>query len=481
MPQATETEVPQYLPISEPDRVAANDIYVALCVKYSDTFAEIIDRLDLRSGDKFAQIAKDCAFSSSRVYRRTMELAANKPAGLFDKVIDLSPSDKLQHECIGVRVNFSWYRTSKQVDKAAKTAMANATEATEDGFSATKRLMDSKHPAIKAANELQRRISGYFAAMSVPLAAFASGGKPEPGVRLIPISKIDEFDKRMNAFRPEVESAMRRLNAALPDIKAMDATRLRGLYNAADYPDDLVLDISWGYVQIDVPSALERLAPEIYERELSKLQNRMEDTYRLATQGIINQLLSVVQTWIDVLGPVTRIYPSTPGEYAAYYEGEVREQLTHEDDTAIPEGKIKVRVRYYPAGSDTVDETLLGPMTPEEYKNQLKPSQAINERRVFKNTTISAMTDFLASFRNVKSVVSTTPELESAITAIERHITQLPTGDAVARELRDSSTFRTRTHALMQELNKKVVEQVEIFKQRRRVVARGLLMPDTQI
>lgn len=404
--------------------------------------------------------------------------------------LDMTPSATLSKECVGVRVSFNWYRAGKQVDKITKQRMAEASATGEDAFSAGKRLFDSKHPVIKEANQLKSRIDGLFKGMTLPLAAFAGGCRPEPGLRLINLQQVAEFDKRMQAFVPEVTTVTQKVNAALPDIKEMDAKRLKGLYRDEDYPDAVQLDFSWGYVETSVPAALERLSPELYqelhERESRRFHERMEQTIELATSEILKQFLAVVEDWQQALGPVIRIYPPAKHPHSTYHGAEVRQvipsgdyevKVTGADGIAgkvagvVPEDHVALLLRYYPPNEKRLRETVIGPMSKADYQI-LHPSQAAGERRTFQASTIENMGQILQMFRSVRSSLPSNAALDDTVAQIERHLSQLPTTDAVTKELKDSATFRSQTHALMTQAAASLQQQIVALAPGRRKVSR---------
>jgi len=418
------------------------------------------------------------------------ETSASATVVNVQKTVDLSPSEKLKNECVGVRLSFNWFSTGKQVDKETKMQMAEAADSDESGFSASKRMMDSKHPTVKKVNELKSRIKGYFDSMTIPLGNFVAGrGGPEPGIRLLPVGKIEELDNRLKAFVPEVSAAQADLNRDLGDIKAMDEKRLKGLYNEEDYPRSISIDLSWGFLNVEVPAALERLSPAVYARECERLKSRMDETYELATATIMEQFLSVVKDWNEILGPVVRIYPQPSNRYTEYHGAEVRRRLqsgSHKltiargDDkpqkltVTVPEGSTSLVIRHYPNGSKKLHEVVIGPLTSSEYAD-LNPSTVSAEKRTFKATTIEAMNGFLVQFRNIGDTISASDQLRDMVKSVETQLARLGDSDAVAGELRNSVSFRAETHRLMSEIGTRLENEIETFKVGRRRIDSGLL------
>lgn len=389
--------------------------------------------------------------------------------------IDTTASDRLMSLCGGCRLLFNWFGVrSKQIDANTRRQMAEAVGAGEDFGSASKRLGSSKHPAIKEANELKARIEGVWKGMTLPLAGVARERRDlsvEPGVRLIKRADIPAFRQRMEALQVEAVAVERRVNASLADIKSQDRVRLKTMFNDDDYPSSVQLSFDWGFPAVAVPSYLKEIDPVTYERERTNLRDRFERTFEVAYLELLGQFQSVVTSWVDRLGPVTRIYPPEGHGLWHMYEAEVISADTQ------PDGKVVVTLKYKPQDSSEYIMQTLSPIPRAEYQ-ALNPSTVAGERRVFRDTTIEAMGEMLARFRSLGSVVSASPELTTTVAEVEKHLAQLPTISRVTEELKDSETFRRNTHQLMAKVNEQLTEQVTNFRAGRRRVARGAIKND---
>ena len=129
-------------------------------------------------------------------------------------------------------------------------------------LSAGKKLLDTRHPAIKAVTAVKNRIRSYWKKISLPFA--------EPGVRLIRQDSIRAFDQQMGTFRDEFQEAVRELEEHYTALRSAARQRLGRLYNAADYPASLegLFAAEWDYPSVEPPSYLRQLSPEFYEQEL---------------------------------------------------------------------------------------------------------------------------------------------------------------------------------------------------------------------
>ena len=391
------------------------------------------------------------------------------------KTIDISPSEKLKEECGGCRLSFSWATTSRKVDDNSKADMATSVHSTSQGFSASKRLMDSKHDAMKKANELRNRVSSFWYSMTLPLAAASMSGdaKLEGGTRLIKKEDVADFHKKMQAFKSEAVTVSQNVTDNLEDIKAMDKDRLGDLYNEADYPTEVNLTFSWGFPNIEVPSYLEELAPEVYAQERNMVRKQFEDTYELAMTTMFGEFEAVLSSWVDRLGPVVRVYPPdhAPADYIKFRDAEVLEKVTHNKDDSIPTGQVKILLRYKPAanGKGPSKDEWVGPI-PETYYNDIfKPSGTMAEKKTFRESTIQNLADLVNKFSRLGDTISSSDQFKGMIKSMQDQLAKCSDTGQMTKELRDSQVFRAETHKLAQKLSAQLDDEVKTFKKRRRV------------
>jgi hypothetical protein len=108
-----------------------------------------------------------------------------------------------------------------------KAQAAQAFDAEGEFLSAGKKLLDTKHPAFRAVTAIRTRISDYWKGLSLPF--------PEPGVRLIKLEPVEEFDRQMCDYRSELEDAVANLDRHFDELKRAAARRLGSLYSPSDY------------------------------------------------------------------------------------------------------------------------------------------------------------------------------------------------------------------------------------------------------
>ena len=76
-----------------------------------------------------------------------------------------------------LRVGFLWFGIRKTLTPEQRSQAAESFGAEGQYLSAGKKLLDSKHPALRAVNAVKHEVVTYWRGVSLPF--------PEPGIRLI--------------------------------------------------------------------------------------------------------------------------------------------------------------------------------------------------------------------------------------------------------------------------------------------------------
>lgn len=202
---------------------------------------------------------------------------------------------ELQQTMGAVRLSFTWLGTRRKLSDAQNKRAAETFEADTELVSASKKLIDTKHPAYKAATAIKSQVSAYWRSMTLPF--------PQEGIRLIRQSDAAAFEAKMQEFRTALQAAASNLQLEYETIKAAAREKLGALYNEADYPRSLenVFDIKWDYPSVDAPEYLMTFNPELYEQERQKIQQRFEDAVRLAENAFAEQLNELISHLIERL------------------------------------------------------------------------------------------------------------------------------------------------------------------------------------
>lgn len=173
----------------------------------------------------------------------------------------------------------------------------------------SKELFDRKHPVIRDLMVAKRGVTDLFHNPRYTLTLPDSRS-----TRLVCVELLPEFsqllDERIAAVRPAVQEFLR----VLPELLAAQKERLGPLFFEADY--DLPTDperfyrISVEYREIEPPSYLLKIDPELYRRQEAQLQERLEEVVRQRERELLEGVFEVVDRLLarlrgDPEGPKT--------------------------------------------------------------------------------------------------------------------------------------------------------------------------------
>ena len=204
---------------------------------------------------------------------------------VFDRAT--SAADRLRAGMAAVRVSISWFGTRKSLTtEQAEAATPFGAEA--EFLSATKKLLDTKHPAFKAVTAIRGKAQSYLKSLSLPY--------PEPGIRLIRQDRVEEFTDKMRGFQDELVEAVEALDRRYPELRATARQKLVNLYNPGDYPSTLtgLFGISYDFPSVEPPDYLRQLNPQLYEEECQRVQSRFDEAVRLAEEAFVAELAKLV-------------------------------------------------------------------------------------------------------------------------------------------------------------------------------------------
>jgi hypothetical protein len=206
-----------------------------------------------------------------------------------DSSASVSPAQRLRDTTAAVRVSFTWLGVRKTLTQEQKNRAAESFGAEGDFLSARKKLLDTTHHAYKEVTSVRGKVSAYWKSLTLPF--------PEPGIRLIHQHEVEGFNTQMAGYRRELEVAVRQLDEHYADLKAAASRRLGDLFNANDYPSSLqgLFDVEWDFPNIEPPSYLSQLSPEIYEQERARVAARFEEAIQLTEQAFISEFAKLIE------------------------------------------------------------------------------------------------------------------------------------------------------------------------------------------
>lgn len=138
----------------------------------------------------------------------------------------------------------------------------------------SKRLFDSPEMAAirRYDGETRTLLYGDVSGLCLPF---------EIGIHLLPISKVQQAEDLLKKRSEGREELVSKFLKAYPELVKNASKRLKGLYNATDYPPvkEVAKEFSlyWQYVSFDVPGKLKELSSEMWNQEREKAAKRMAE------------------------------------------------------------------------------------------------------------------------------------------------------------------------------------------------------------
>ena len=193
-------------------------------------------------------------------------------------------AQRLRTTMAAVKLAFTWLGVRKTLAPEQRTTAARAFHADRELLSASKLILDLKHPAYRAVAAVRSEASGYWRTITLPF--------PEAGIRLLPQNSLGLFATTMQAYRERLQETARELSSQYDTMKSEAERRLGTLFNASDYPQTLdgLFDLEVSYPTIEPPAYLVSLHPEVYQQEQARVRERFESAVELAEQAFATEL-----------------------------------------------------------------------------------------------------------------------------------------------------------------------------------------------
>jgi hypothetical protein len=204
-------------------------------------------------------------------------------------------ANELRQTMGAVKLSFSWLGTQRKLSDAQTKQAADTFDAATDLVTASKRLIDTKHPAYRAATAIKSQAQAFWRGITLPY--------PQEGTRLIKQDDIARFEETMSGYKEQLAAAVSNLQLEYETIKNAAREKLGSLYNANDYPATLegVFDISWEYPPVEPPRYLVALNPGVYQAEQGRVQQRFETAVAMAENAFAETLQELVSHLIERL------------------------------------------------------------------------------------------------------------------------------------------------------------------------------------
>ena len=193
------------------------------------------------------------------------------------------PAQRLRLTMAAVRVAFTWFGVQKSLTREQKAQAAETFDAEGQFLSATKKLIDTTHPAFRAVTSVRGQIEAFWKSQSLPF--------PEPGIRLIKQTDVESFARQIDDYRDKLDDAVAELDHHFDELKRSACDRLGRLFNGADYPDPLhgLFHVTYDFPSIEPPDYLVALSPQLYDQERERVAARFEEAVRLAEEAFLSE------------------------------------------------------------------------------------------------------------------------------------------------------------------------------------------------
>jgi hypothetical protein len=203
--------------------------------------------------------------------------------------------DSLRAKMIGCRLSQTKFGIKRALNVEQAKQAAETFGASAKAISASKKLLDTRHPKYLAVLNVRSRAKTYWKMVTAPY--------PEKGIRLLNRDKIGEFQKQMSEFASELNTASIALQEAYDEMKSKAQLSLGDLFDDRDYPRriDDQFEIDFDFQSIEPPEYLKQSHPELYARELERMRGRLEETVRLAEQAMMTELHKLVSHLVERL------------------------------------------------------------------------------------------------------------------------------------------------------------------------------------
>jgi hypothetical protein len=223
---------------------------------------------------------------------------------------------RLRGRMTACRVHFTWLGLRRSLTPEQKALAADAFQASGRYLSAGKKLLDTGHPAVRKVTGVKSSVQKFWHGVTVPF--------PEAGVRLIHQRRVEDFAATMAGYKQDLEDAVGKLEAAMPELKAAARARLGDLYSDGDYPERLegLFAVEWDFPSVEPPAYLQDLAPEVYEEERRRVQQRFEEAVRLTEEAFVAEFGKIVSRLVERLGE------PAPGEPKRVFRDSAVENLS---------------------------------------------------------------------------------------------------------------------------------------------------------
>lgn len=190
---------------------------------------------------------------------------------------------KLRAQTIACRLHIGKLGVRRALSHDQVRTAASQFAADAKSISASKRLVDTKHPAMREVTAVLSNAKKYWHSLTVPY--------PDNGVRLLRRDRLEDFNAQMGRYRDSLNDHAAKLQECYEELKQSARHQLGTLFNGGDYPDrlDTEFELAWDFPNIEPPAYLRTVHPALYEAEKNRINARFEEAVALTEQAFVKQ------------------------------------------------------------------------------------------------------------------------------------------------------------------------------------------------
>lgn len=203
---------------------------------------------------------------------------------------------RLQNDYLGVSVTINRWSIRKSFTNHQKSRAASPFGASIKSVSASKRLVNPRHPQVKAVTQAYSAVRNFYESSTLPYV--------EKDKRLLPAANEEIFDAKIRELGDTLMKCVCRMQEHRDEIVAEARESLKELFGEDDYPYDFYT--CYGVViakpSLSPPEYLRTINPQEYEQRLEQFQLQMQQAVVNAEQALTDELATLVHHLADRLG-----------------------------------------------------------------------------------------------------------------------------------------------------------------------------------
>jgi hypothetical protein len=151
---------------------------------------------------------------------------------------------------------------------------------------ASKKLIDQAR--LKDIKTIRGQARHYIEAVSLPF--------PIYGMAFVPKASVPKVEARLSEYRAEFEQLADAFSEGYEEYIDEAKGELGELFSETDYPQSIRsrFSMQWKFLEMQVPGKLKKISPEVYEQEMRKFQEMMEDAQQTAVLALREGFMEVI-------------------------------------------------------------------------------------------------------------------------------------------------------------------------------------------